>query len=139
MAAERALDHMIGKKVQQAYLRTDLFEQRQAVAELWAARLLSGRDNTACVPAYLSLSWPWFEKGLYHANNHRDVPLMSEPKPIQPVPVLKGISKHSGLTRAPVDRWWKANLIESVELGRSRLVFVASVDAYLDRKRHSHG
>jgi integrase len=39
MAAERALDHKIGGKVQQAYLRTDLIDQRRELAVLWAEHL----------------------------------------------------------------------------------------------------
>jgi integrase len=39
MAAERALDHKIGNRVQRAYLRTDLLDQRRELAELWARQL----------------------------------------------------------------------------------------------------
>ena len=39
MAAERALDHKIGNRVQRAYLRTDLLDQRRELAELWACQL----------------------------------------------------------------------------------------------------
>jgi integrase len=42
LEAERALDHRIGNQVQRAYLRTDFFEQRRELAELWAAHLRSG-------------------------------------------------------------------------------------------------
>jgi excisionase family DNA binding protein len=57
---------------------------------------------------------------------------------LEPVPVLlpvKGICKHFGLSPATVNRWLAAGLIESVKLGRSRLIYVASVYAYLDTKR----
>jgi integrase len=37
MAAERALDHKIGNRVQRAYLRTNLLDQRRQLAELWGA------------------------------------------------------------------------------------------------------
>jgi integrase len=39
LEAERALDHQIGNQVQRAYLRTDFFEQRRELAELWADQL----------------------------------------------------------------------------------------------------
>ena len=39
MAAERALDHEIGNKVQRAYLRTNLLDHRRQLAELWTAFL----------------------------------------------------------------------------------------------------
>ena len=39
MAAERALDHKIGNRVQRAYLRTNLLDQRRQLAELWATFL----------------------------------------------------------------------------------------------------
>jgi integrase len=39
LEAERALDHQIGNQVQRAYLRTDFFEQRRELAELWADHL----------------------------------------------------------------------------------------------------
>jgi integrase len=39
MAAERALDHKIGNRVQRAYLRTNLIDQRRQLAELWATFL----------------------------------------------------------------------------------------------------
>jgi integrase len=39
MAAERALDHKIGNRVQRAYLRTNLLDQRRRLAELWATFL----------------------------------------------------------------------------------------------------
>lgn len=42
LEAERALDHQIGSQVQRAYLRTDFFEQRRELAELWAGHLKSG-------------------------------------------------------------------------------------------------
>jgi integrase len=42
LEAERALDHQIGTQVQRAYLRTDFFEQRRELAELWAGHLGSG-------------------------------------------------------------------------------------------------
>jgi integrase len=42
LEAERALDHQIGNQVQRAYLRTDFFEQRRELAELWAGHLGSG-------------------------------------------------------------------------------------------------
>ena len=42
LEAERALDHQIGNQVQRAYLRTDFFEQRRELAELWAGHLRSG-------------------------------------------------------------------------------------------------
>jgi integrase len=41
MAAERALDHKIGNRVQRAYLRTNLLDQRRQLAELWADFLTS--------------------------------------------------------------------------------------------------
>ena len=41
MAAERALDHQIGNRVQRAYLRTDFLDQRRELAELWADQLES--------------------------------------------------------------------------------------------------
>jgi integrase len=37
MAAERTLDHKIGNRVQRAYLRTNLLDQRRQLADLWAA------------------------------------------------------------------------------------------------------
>ena len=40
MAAERALDHKIGNRVQRAYLRTNLLDQRRQLAELWTAFLI---------------------------------------------------------------------------------------------------
>ena len=42
LEAERALDHQIGNQVQRAYLRTDFFEQRRELAELWADHLHRG-------------------------------------------------------------------------------------------------
>src|SRR4051794_31198185 len=39
MAAERALDHQIGNRVQRAYLRTNLLDQRRELGELWAGLL----------------------------------------------------------------------------------------------------
>ena len=39
LEAERALDHKIGSQVQRAYLRTDFFDQRRELAELWADHL----------------------------------------------------------------------------------------------------
>jgi hypothetical protein len=44
MAAERALDHKIGNRVQRAYLRTDFLDQRRELAELWADHLRTGPD-----------------------------------------------------------------------------------------------
>jgi integrase len=44
MAAERALDHEIGNRVQRAYLRTDLLDQRRQLAELWSD-LLTGVNH----------------------------------------------------------------------------------------------
>jgi integrase len=41
MVAERALDHQIGNRVQRAYLRTNLLDQRRELAELWSD-LLTG-------------------------------------------------------------------------------------------------
>ena len=41
MVAERALDHQIGNRVQKAYLRTNLLDQRRELAELWSD-LLTG-------------------------------------------------------------------------------------------------
>jgi integrase len=52
LEAERALDHEIGNQVQRAYLRTDFFEQRRELAELWAGHLRSG--NCACKSANVS-------------------------------------------------------------------------------------
>ena len=46
MAAERALDHEIGNRVQRAYLRTDLLDQRRQLAELWTA-FLTHQNSTA--------------------------------------------------------------------------------------------
>jgi integrase len=40
MATERALDHEIGNRVQRAYLRTDLLDQRRQLAELWTAFII---------------------------------------------------------------------------------------------------
>jgi len=42
LEAERALDHQIGNQVQRAYLRTDFFDQRRDLAELWADHLRQG-------------------------------------------------------------------------------------------------
>ena len=42
LEAERALDHQIGNQVQRAYLRTDFFEQRRELAELWVGHLSRG-------------------------------------------------------------------------------------------------
>jgi integrase len=39
LEAERALDHQIGTQVQRAYLRTDFFDQRRELADLWASHL----------------------------------------------------------------------------------------------------
>ncbi|MBS0642371.1 MAG: site-specific integrase [Proteobacteria bacterium] len=47
MAAERALDHQIGNRVQRAYLRTNLLDQRRQLAELWGALLMDRNDNGA--------------------------------------------------------------------------------------------
>jgi integrase len=48
MAAERALDHEIGNRVQRAYLRTDLLDQRRQLAELWAVFLAThDRSNSS--------------------------------------------------------------------------------------------
>jgi hypothetical protein len=64
-----------------------------------------------------------------------------EPAKPAAVPVLlpvKGICKHFGLSPATINRWLGAKpkpLIESVKLGRSRLIYVASVHAYLETKR----
>ena len=44
MAAERALDHKIGNRVQRAYLRTDFLDQRRELAALWADHLRTGTD-----------------------------------------------------------------------------------------------
>ena len=44
MAAERALDHKIGNRVQRAYLRTNLLDQRRQLAELWAT-FLAAQDQ----------------------------------------------------------------------------------------------
>jgi hypothetical protein len=52
LKAERALDHEIDNQVQRAYLRTDFFEQRRELAELWAGHLTSGIG--ACKPAIMS-------------------------------------------------------------------------------------
>jgi integrase len=52
LEAERALDHQIGNQVQRAYLRTDFFEQRRELAELWAGHLRSG--ICACKSANVS-------------------------------------------------------------------------------------
>jgi integrase len=41
LAVERALDHELGSKVTQAYLRTGLVDNRRELADLWAAHLLS--------------------------------------------------------------------------------------------------
>jgi integrase len=46
MAAERALDHKIGNRVQRAYLRTDLLDQRRELAELWSRHLTSKTDSS---------------------------------------------------------------------------------------------
>ena len=48
MAAERALDHEIGNRVQRAYLRTNLLDQRRELAELWTAFLT--HQNSSCTP-----------------------------------------------------------------------------------------
>jgi len=40
LEAERSLDHKIGNQVQRAYLRTDFFDQRRELAELWGANLM---------------------------------------------------------------------------------------------------
>ena len=46
LEAERALDHKIGNRVQRAYLRTDLLDQRRQLAELWATFLaMQDRPN----------------------------------------------------------------------------------------------
>jgi integrase len=45
LEAERALDHKIGNQVQRAYLRTDFFDQRRELAELWS-RYLTADGNT---------------------------------------------------------------------------------------------
>jgi integrase len=42
LEAERALDHKIGNQVQRAHLRTDFFDQRRELAELWADHLRRG-------------------------------------------------------------------------------------------------
>jgi integrase len=42
MAAERALDHKIGNRVQRAYLRTHFLDQRRELAELWSDHLRTG-------------------------------------------------------------------------------------------------
>jgi integrase len=47
MAAERALDHKIGNRVQRAYLRTNLLDQRRQLAELWGALLVGTESNDA--------------------------------------------------------------------------------------------
>ena len=52
LEAERALDHQVGNQVQRAYLRTDFFEQRRELAELWARHLRSG--ICACKSANVS-------------------------------------------------------------------------------------
>jgi hypothetical protein len=50
MAAERALDHKIGNRVQRAYLRTDFLDQRRELVELWAAHLGTGTDCSTLSP-----------------------------------------------------------------------------------------
>jgi len=47
MAAERALDHKIGNRVQRAYLRTNLLDQRRQLAELWGALLVDEEGQNA--------------------------------------------------------------------------------------------
>ena len=47
MAAERALDHKIGNRVQRAYLRTNLLDQRRQLAELWATFLAGAPGKLA--------------------------------------------------------------------------------------------
>jgi excisionase family DNA binding protein len=64
---------------------------------------------------------------------------MSEHRPVHVPPVLlpvKGVCKHFGLSPATVYRWLAAGLIESVHVGRSRYVIVASVYAYIESLRH---
>lgn len=39
---ETALAHNLGNSTEQAYARTDLFEQRRALMEAWAAHLAEG-------------------------------------------------------------------------------------------------
>jgi integrase len=58
LAAEKCLDHTVGGKIQQAYLRTGLIEPRRALAELWSIQLQSATvpSCSQAVPA-LSLDW----------------------------------------------------------------------------------
>ena len=39
LSAEKALDHKVGGKVMQAYLRTGMVENREALSDLWAGHL----------------------------------------------------------------------------------------------------
>jgi integrase len=45
LEAERSLDHKIGNQVQRAYLRTDFFDQRRELAELWGGYVTSEGDT----------------------------------------------------------------------------------------------
>ena len=56
MAAERALDHKIGNRVQRAYLRTDFLDQRRELAALWADHLRRGTD--CCTLSPTNRTWP---------------------------------------------------------------------------------
>ena len=58
--------------------------------------------------------------------------------PAEPIaaPVLlppKGITKHFGISPATIYRWLDAKRIESVHIGRSRYIIVASVYAEIER------
>jgi hypothetical protein len=61
-------------------------------------------------------------------------------EPAEPIDVpvflpLNVISKHFGISETTMNRWRRADLIESVKLGRARLIDVASVYRYLDKRR----
>jgi integrase len=62
MAAERALDHRIGNRVQRAYLRTNLIDQRRQLAELWATFLATQHRSNS------------FAESEIHANQSIAVP-----------------------------------------------------------------
>lgn len=54
--AELALAHQVGTKVEQAYMRSDLFDKRRQLAEAWANFCASPQDTGSVVPIRRSVA-----------------------------------------------------------------------------------
>jgi hypothetical protein len=62
----------------------------------------------------------------------------SEPAAVPVLLPVKGICKHSGLSKSTVYRWREAKMIEGVYIGRNYYVVVASVYAVIASPPRRH-